>query len=193
MLQTMIDNPSPTRAEASDVANAIFDGTDVVMLSGETAAGHYPKEAARMMESIIVEAEQASQYNRLTAAVPLNTREDAVVASGVKLAEKIGAHAIVIFTNSGNTAKLVSRQRPQVPVLVLAHDAMVQRQLTLWWGLDCMYTRRQPALEAVVNAAEKLLLQKKKISPGQTIVMLASSLGAAKPNFIKVHSVRQKQ
>ncbi len=189
MLQTMMDNPTPTRAEASDVANAIFDGTDAVMLSGETAAGHYPKQAARMMERILIEAEQAPQYNRLTAAVDLDTPEDAVVASAVELAEKVHAHAMVIFTTSGYTAKLVSRQRPQVPVLVLAHDAMVQRQLSLWWGLDCLLSRKQPALEAVVKAAEKLLLQKKRIKAGQTIVIVTSSLGDTKPNFIKVHTV----
>lgn len=193
MLQSMMANPTPTRAEASDVANAIFDGTDAVMLSGETAAGAYPKQAANMMKKIVNEAENSPEYNRITTAVDLNTPEDYVVATGVDLAEKVNANALVVYTRSGHTARLVSRQRPQVPIIVLAHDVRIQRRLSLWWGMDCLLVKNSPAIEAVVKEAETNLLKKRKIKPGNTIVVLAGSLGETKVNFIKLHVIAGKK
>jgi len=191
MLQSMMDTPTPTRAEATDVANAIFDGTDALMLSGETAAGLYPVQAAGMMSRIALNAEQAPEYNRLSLQPAMNSREDQVVAAGVDLAEKLKARALVVFTHSGSTARLVSRQRPLVPVIALAHSADVQRKLQLNWGIKSLLIRSRPAIEAVVEKAEKFLIACKCVCPGDTIVILASSPKGTKTNFIKIHIVRK--
>lgn len=190
MLQSMMDNPSPTRAEASDVANAIFDGTDAVMLSGETAAGHYPVQAALMMKRIITSAETTRDYYRLNSVVELNTTEDHVVASAVTLAEKVAARALVVYTKSGHTAKLVSRQRPEVPIVVLAHSRRVVRELSLWWGMDCLLISHRPAVESIVAATDLVLRKYKKVKKNDSVVILASAPKETVVNLIKVHIIQ---
>jgi pyruvate kinase len=192
MLQSMMDAPTPTRAEATDVANAIFDGTDAIMLSGETAAGLYPSQSAEMMSRITSSAEKAPEYNRLYLQPVLQNSEDKVVAAGVKLAEQLKAKALVVFTQTGKTARLVSRQRPQVPVIALAHTEEVQRQLQLNWGVESLLIKSHPAMEAVVEKAQKILLEQKCVKRGDTIVILASSPKGTKTNFIKAHSIGLK-
>ncbi len=189
MLQSMMQKPTPTRAEASDVANAIFDGTDAVMLSGETAAGLYPRQSAAMMARIIKEAEASPEYNRLTSHTLFNSSEDVVVAAGVKLAEKAEVRALVIFTNSGHTAKLAARQRPRVPVIALAHAPHICRQLQLYWGIQSIVINNQPHIEAVVQEAEKCLLRNRMLRRGEKIVVLASSPVKSRANFLKLHVI----
>ncbi len=193
MLQSMMQKPTPTRAEASDVANAIFDGTDAVMLSGETAAGLYPRPSAAMMARIIKEAEASPEYNRLNSHVLFNGPEDVVVAAGVNLAEKADARALVIFTNSGHTAKLAARQRPRVPVIALAHDHGICRQLQLYWGMQAIVINHQPDIEAVVQEAEKCLLKNRLLRRGEKIVVLASSPVKSRANFLKIHVMGQSK
>ncbi len=192
MLQSMMRKPTPTRAEASDVANAIFDGTDAVMLSGETAAGLYPRQSAAMMARIIKEAEASPEYNRLNARALFNSPEDMMVAAGVNLAEKAEARALVIFTNSGRTAKLAARQRPRVPVIALAHDPGICRQLQLYWGIQSIVIKNQPDIEAVVQEAEKCLLKNRILRRGEKMVVLASSPVKSRANFLKIQVIGQR-
>ncbi|GAB5602850.1 pyruvate kinase [Thermus sp. FJN-A] len=138
MLESMVQNPSPTRAEASDVANAIFDGTDAVMLSAETAAGAYPVEAVAMMAKIARAVEASPEFlqklNVLRPA-PTPTTQDAIAQAADDIVEAVGAKAIVVFTATGSSARRIARTRPQVPILALTPSPEVQRQLALVWGV----------------------------------------------------------
>jgi pyruvate kinase len=191
MLQSMMENPTPTRAEASDVANAIFDGSDAVMLSGETASGKYPVEAARMMARIAVEAERSPQYNRLNTHAPVLGDDDALVEAAVELAGNMQAQALVVFTQTGATARLVSRRRPQTPQLVFAHSLEVQRQLNLNWGIRSLLIKNRLDTEALLHAMVAPLVKQKLVKKGDTVIVLASSPVASRShvNFLKVQNI----
>ena len=138
MLESMITNPRPTRAEASDVANAIFDGTDAVMLSAETAAGKYPVEAVSMMSKVAQAVESSPEYFTWLHARPVELRpttQDAIALAACQVAESLSAKAIVIFTTSGSSVWRVARHRPQVPILALTPYPKVQAQLNLAAGV----------------------------------------------------------
>jgi pyruvate kinase len=192
MLQSMITNPNPTRAEASDVANAIFDGSDAVMLSGETAAGAFPKQAAAIMVRIITQAERMPEYLRLAQTeIPVLDEADTLVEAAVRLANADTVKAIVVFTNTGRTARLLARRRPQAPIIVLVHHARVARALQLVWGIHTHQIDKDPPVTAVVAAAQKHLLRSKLLKPGDRIVIVASSPAKVSANFIKVHCLGQ--
>ena len=138
MLESMIANPRPTRAEASDVANAIFDGTDAVMLSAETATGKYPLEAVTMMSKVARAVESAPEYFTWLHAHPVELRpttQDAIALAACQVAESLPAKAIVIFTTSGSSVWRVARHRPRVPILALTPDPKVRAQLSLAAGV----------------------------------------------------------
>ncbi len=137
MLTTMINNPFPTRAEVSDIANAVLDGTDAVMLSGETAIGKYPIEAVKMMEKILKETEEDNLIWKLRDMFGIERSDptEAIAESAVITAEKIGASAIVVLTASGRTALIVSKFRPKMPVIALTPDEKVQRRISVLWGI----------------------------------------------------------
>lgn len=156
MLESMITSPVPTRAEVSDVANAIYEGTDAVMLSAESAAGDYPVEAVAMMDDIARSVEREENYRRAIDAGPTlerNTVADAITAAAREVAESTKVKAICCFTHSGTTALLASRERPTVPILALTPVDTIARRLSLAWGLHCVVS---PAVDrfkmAVVNA-----------------------------------------
>ncbi|WP_243028088.1 pyruvate kinase [Thermus albus] len=138
MLESMVHNPSPTRAEASDVANAIFDGTDAVMLSAETAAGAYPVEAVATMTRIAQVVESSPEFlqklNVLRPA-PTPTTQDAIAQAADDIVEAVEAKAIVVFTATGSSARRIARTRPKVPILALTPSPEVERQLALVWGV----------------------------------------------------------
>lgn len=137
MLESMMSAPTPTRAEASDIATAIYDGTDAVMLSGESAAGQYPVEAVTVMDNIIRKTEHHKDYRSIiTALEPVvePTVHHAVSAAAADVAGTIGAKAIVAFTSSGATASRIARKRPDVPIIAVTPDERVMRQLVLTWG-----------------------------------------------------------
>jgi len=138
MLESMVQNPSPTRAEASDVANAIFDGTDAVMLSAETAAGAYPVEAVAMMSRIAKAVEASPEFlhklNVLRPS-PTPTTQDAIAQAADDIVEAVGARAIVVFTATGSSARRIARTRSQVPILALTPSLEVRNQLALVWGV----------------------------------------------------------
>ncbi|WP_136636443.1 pyruvate kinase [Pseudooceanicola onchidii] len=157
MLESMIESPMPTRAEVSDVAAAIYEGTDAVMLSAESAAGQYPVEAVSTMDAVAREVETDPNYREVIEAsrrVERSTVADGIVAAAREIAETTDIKAICCFTDSGKTALLTSRERPRVPILGLTPQRGTARKLTLSWGVNCYIS---PELErfkqAVVNAA----------------------------------------
>jgi pyruvate kinase len=148
MLRSMVDNPAPTRAEATDVANAVLDGTDAVMLSEETAMGKYPVESVRMMDRILQEAEPLLQPRRDVLG-PDNA--EAIAHAACTIAERVNASAIVVPTSTGFTARRVARYRPRIPILVLTNSETVRRSLALVWGVTALaapwFNETAPVLE----------------------------------------------
>ena len=182
MLESMIENPRPTRAEASDVANALFDGTDAVMLSGETAAGKYPFLAVEAMVRIAGEIERTSAYdegpkydipvteNLHIGATPT---EHAIAAATVEAVRLLGAPAVVTFTRSGASARLVSSYRPPVPILGVCNDERTWRQLALVWGVYPARYHGEPTYEAMLDFARDQLLAQRIAKKGQRILVTA--------------------
>jgi pyruvate kinase len=138
MLESMIESPTPTRAEASDVATAIFDGADAIMLSAESAAGKYPEESVAMQQRIINRVEEDRHYRKIINAnmpVPDSTPTDAVILAARQIAKTVQAKAIVCFSLRGTTVRRCSKKRPGVPILALCPFKETARQLTLCWGV----------------------------------------------------------
>jgi pyruvate kinase len=182
MLESMIENPRPTRAEASDVANALLDGTDAVMLSGETATGKYPFLAVEAMVRIAAEIERSNAYEagpKYDIPVTRHLRvgatptEHAIAAATVEAVRLLGAPAIVTFTTSGQTTRLVSSYRPPVPILGVCDDEMAWRQLALVWGVVPVRFREEPSYEAMLAYARDYLIRERIAAPGQRIVVTA--------------------
>lgn len=157
MLESMIESPMPTRAEVSDVATAIYEGADAVMLSAESAAGNYPVEAVRTMHNVAISVEQDGTYAQVIAAArnyPRSTVADAIVAAAREIAEATDIKAICCFTESGTTAIKVARERPQLPILALSPSTTSLRKLCLVWGVFCVSTGPVERFKsAVVSAA----------------------------------------
>ncbi|WP_243495195.1 pyruvate kinase [Priestia aryabhattai] len=176
MLDSMQRNPRPTRAEASDVANAIFDGTDAIMLSGETAAGSYPVEAVQTMHSIASRAEQALNYSEI-----LQQRSkqvgpsitDAIGQSVVHTALNLNASAIVAPTESGYTAKIVSKYRPQSPIVAVAANASVARRLSLVWGVTPVVGERVSTIDDMLDHAVNDAVKTGVVAHGDLVVITA--------------------
>lgn len=192
MLETMIDHPIPTRAEASDVANAIYDGTDAIMLSGETAAGKYPNKAVQMMRRIAAEAEMSDfmDYNIQSDKDPENTVTHAIAQSSVNMLHEVDAKAIIVFSASGKTAKFVSKQRPSKPVHAFTPSTAIYNRLALLWGIIPQYIPRIKNVKSMIEAGEKLLLQKKLIKKNDLIIIITGlALKSGSTNLIKIHRV----
>lgn len=157
MLESMTDSPQPTRAEVSDVATAIYDGADAIMLSAESAAGHYPVEAVEMMDNVARHVEHDEGYLREVSAGPdleRNSVADAITAAAREVAEATDVKALCCFTHSGRTALLAARERPLVPIIALTPIRATARRLTLTWGLHCAMTPEVERFKmAVVQAA----------------------------------------
>ena len=178
MLESMIYKPRPTRAETSDVANAVYDGTGAVMLSGETAAGNYPVQAVKAMSDIAAYTEQAIHYRKRFAITDfeINTVPDAICASAVKASYDLDCAAIVVATRSGRTAKLVSGFRPSCPIIaVTRHEASYQK-MALTWGVQPILAADQPeATHAAAAQAVKIAKYFNLVHKGDTIVAVAST------------------
>lgn len=191
MLESMITNPRPTRAEASDVANAVLDGTDAVMLSGETAVGQFPIEAVRMMARIIreVEPEAAGRPGRLTEGY--QTHAHAMAYAAVELAEAARARAIVVFTSSGRTAQLVSSARPAVPIYAFTDEPALARRLALLWGVLPLVTEIRDNTDAMIEQVEHALRERRLVDVGETVVIVGSApvLVRGRTNFIKLQTI----
>ncbi|MFT6084236.1 MAG: pyruvate kinase [Alphaproteobacteria bacterium] len=160
MLESMIDNPVPTRAEVSDVATAVYEGTDAIMLSAESAAGQFPLEAVAVMNRVAEKVEKDSLYREHTENMrcpPENTPSDAITAAARQVAKTINAKVIVTHTSSGSTAMRASRERPSVPILAMTPVESVARRLTLVWGLTIAQTGNVSRFkESVENALQKV-------------------------------------
>jgi pyruvate kinase len=193
MLESMIENPRPTRAEASDVANAIFDGTDAVMLSGETASGKYPREAVAMMSRIVVEAE-ANILRNPAQRRRRDKRElsiaEAICESIAHVADDLNMRAIAVYTESGNTGRLISKYRPRVPIFAFAHHRPVCNRLNLYWGVRPGLTQEKRTVERMVELADTQLLKAGVVVPGEIIGIVAGThTGSGSTNFIRLHRV----
>ncbi len=176
MLESMIHAPSPTRAEASDVATAVYDGADAVMLSAETAAGDYPVEAVAMMNRIAVRTEADPLYRALIHALnpePEATAPDAISAAAAQVATTIEASAIVSYTTSGSTALRAARERPDVPILVLTSRLATARRLALTWGVHCVHTADVTSFQEMVQKACRVAVKEGVAMVGDKLIVTA--------------------
>ncbi|MBQ8346585.1 MAG: pyruvate kinase [Alphaproteobacteria bacterium] len=177
MLESMVSNPTPTRAEASDVATAVFDAADAVMLSAETAAGAYPVEAVTLMNKIIMETESHDLYRKYLDAVrlpPEQTPESAITVAARVTAETLAdATAIVSYTISGATAGRVSRERPYIPILCMTPSASVARKMSLFWGIESVVCSKLDLLTDVAHQASGYCQEVFDSKPGEKIIMTA--------------------
>ena len=176
MLESMISAPAPTRAEASDVATAVFDGADAVMLSAETAAGQYPVEAVNIMDRIVARVEQDPGWRALMAAsrpAPEHSSADAIATAARQVAETIGARAIAAFTASGATALRVARERPQCPALGLTPALSTARKLAVAWGVHAVVTPEVASLADTVRVASEVAKQEGFAADGEEVVVTA--------------------
>jgi pyruvate kinase len=176
MLDSMVNAPAPTRAEASDVATAIYDGADAVMLSAESASGKYPVESVAMMNRIIERVERDPSYTRIINAIhydPEATGADAISAAAAQVAHTISAAAIVTYTNSGSTAVRVARERPEVPILCLTAELATARRLALLWGAHCVHTSDVRTFSEMVDKARRTALKQEMAKRGDRLVVTA--------------------
>jgi pyruvate kinase len=180
MLESMIHAPTPTRAEASDVANAVFEGADAVMTSAETAIGRYPIETISIMDKILARCERDPTYvsTLQSHAAELSlTNTDAVTAAAREMAETVAARAIVAFTRSGNTALRASRERPTVPILALTPSAAVARNLTFCWGITPVVVDELNSFAEMVEVAERRAVAAGLAATGDKLVLVTGFPG----------------
>jgi len=190
MLESMITHPRPTRAEASDVANAVLDDTDAVMLSGETAAGAYPVQTVQTMARIVVAAEGGPR-RPVDHSVHMLGDALALAHAAAVLAEETNVRAIVVFTQSGYSAHLVAKERPGVPLLAYTDDPRVYNQLALWWGVTPMLGAFRPTTDEQLAALQEALVAGGYAHPGETVVIMGSLpvMRRARTNFLKLHRI----
>tara|TARA_B100000427_G_C15519256_1_gene599564 strand:- start:134 stop:1555 length:1422 start_codon:yes stop_codon:yes gene_type:complete len=176
MLDSMVNYPTPTRAEASDVATAIYDGTDAVMLSAETAIGLYPNESVLMMNKIIEKVENDPLYLNINEASHVkaeSTAEDAITESAKYVARIMSAKAVVTYTTSGSTALRAARERPDVPIMGISPNLNTARRLALVWGVHCIHTKDARSFKDMVLKAGRLAKKEKYAKKGERVVITA--------------------
>ncbi|MEX2160626.1 MAG: pyruvate kinase [Anaerolineales bacterium] len=198
MLDSMILNPRPTRAEASDVANAIFDGTDAVMLSGETAVGKYPVETVAMMDAIVREAEShIKQWGHWKGTSSAAMRDDAVsiTRAARELAQDVNVAAIAVFTSSGRTARLMSKAFPRVPIFGLTPEPRTYNRMSLYWGVYPILADLSDNMDDMLAGVESTLLRLPTMKPGQQVVLTSGyPIGAMRPpNLVMLITLGQRQ
>jgi pyruvate kinase len=198
MLESMITAPVPTRAEVSDVANAVFEGADAVMLSAESAAGQYPVEAVSTMDKIAIEVEQDSNYDNIIRNQQLEpeaTGADAISAAARTIAETLNLAAIVCYTGSGSTGLRAARERPAQPIVALTPIAATGRRLAVVWGLHCVLTSDAENLDEMVEKACRISYQEGYTQPGQRIIIsVGVPLGTpGATNMLRVAFVGDKE
>jgi len=194
MLESMINNPRPTRAEASDVANAIFDGTDAVMLSGETAAGNYPVESIVMMDGIIQEAENHfDEWGHCETPSTAIIQDDALamVSATRALAHDRNVTAIAVFSLSGKTALLMSKARPEVPILTFTPNETTYHKLGIMWGVKPFLTPVAQSVEQMISIVESSILSSTELKKGQQIIIVTGLpvYAMRAPNFALLHTI----
>ena len=197
MLESMIENPRPTRAEASDVANAIFDGTDAVMLSAETASGNYPRESVSIMSRIVVEAEcntaDLGQIRRRREHRGLSVAET-ICEAVAHAAEDLPMGAIAIFTETGNTARMISKYRPKVPIYAFTHLEPVVRRMNLFWGVHPVRCRQAHSAQEMVTLAEQDLVRRGLLKPKDVLGVVAGTRQTSgSTNLMRLHVVTEQE
>ncbi len=193
MLDSMIRNPRPTRAEANDVANAVLDGADAVMLSGESAAGKYPLRSLETMARIVLKAQEGLDQWQRPFTVPTSRYNvaDGISMAAVEIAEKLDAKAIISLTRSGSTARMVSKYRPRCPIIALTPSEKVMRELSLTWGLVPLYQSRVSSEDQAFRGALDTPVAQGLVQEGDLVVITAG-LPLDVPgttNMIRVHTV----
>ncbi|CAM3955178.1 pyruvate kinase [Helcobacillus massiliensis] len=191
VLESMIENPRPTRAEASDCANAILDGADAVMLSGETSVGSYPFEAVRTMARIISNTEQNGADRIMELGTIPHTRGGAITRAAAEIGDQLSAQYLVTFTESGDTARRLSRLRPTIPLLAITPYDHVANQLGLSWGIEAFLVSMQKNTDEMIEGVDRLLREKKGLQPGDLVVIAAGSPPGQRgsTNTLRVHRI----
>ncbi|WTW94366.1 pyruvate kinase [Streptomycetaceae bacterium NBC_01309] len=192
MLDSMISASRPTRAEASDVANAVLDGTDAVMLSGETSVGKYPIETVKTMARIICAAEESSALQEELRSLPDPRTQGGVIASAcAEIGERLGAKYLVAFTQSGDTARRLSRYRPMIPTLAFTPEPGVRSQLSLTWGVETFLGELCEHTDEMVRQVDAALLNIGRCKPGDVVIITAGSPPGVpgSTNMIRVHHI----
>jgi len=192
MLESMMNAPTPTRAEASDIANAVYEGADAVMLSGETAAGNYPVGAVTIMDRILRRTERDEPFAQMMDAgrtLPETTASDAISAAARSVAETIGATAIVTFTTTGSTTVRAARERPRMPILALTPDTAVAEVLTLSWGVRPITVPTLNDFEDVIETAKRIAQAQELVNSGDRLVVTAGLPLAMPGNTNALHIV----
>ncbi len=194
MLESMREHLRPTRAEAADVANAVIDGSDALMLSGETASGKYPLDSLRMMNRIIgyTEREYPAALSPFKAAgFSPSGFSEAVADAACRAAEDIKAKYIVAFTHSGFTARLVSKFRPKTPIVAFTPNEDVRRKMCIYWGVSPLLLRPLSGTDEMIREVERALIREGFARKGDRIVITASTpvLGSGKTNLLKLHTL----
>ncbi len=192
MLESMISNPRPTRAEASDVANAILDGTDAVMLSGETSIGDFPVETVATMARIVEKTEREGHEQINIIDWDPHTTGGVLAKVAAEVAERIGASYLVAFTKSGDTGRRLSRLRSPIPMLVFSPEKSTRQTMTLSWGVDTLLTPEFDTQEDMVKAVDMILRERRQIEVGERMVIVSGSpMGVpGKTNNLRVHKVK---
>ncbi|MGJ5750811.1 pyruvate kinase [Streptomyces puniciscabiei] len=194
MLDSMVDNSRPTRAEASDVANAVLDGADAVMLSGETSVGKYPVETVRTMARIVAAAEEdmlAKGLPPLTESNKPRTQGGAVARAAAEMGDFLGAKFLVAFTQSGDTARRLSRYRSPIPLLAFTPEPATRSQLSLTWGAETFLGPHVDSTDAMVDQVDELLLKYGRCEKGDIVVITAGSPPgvSGSTNMVRVHHI----
>jgi pyruvate kinase len=198
MLESMIENPRPTRAEASDVANAIFDGTDAVMLSGETAIGKYPLNAVRIMHSVVHRAEEHlaewGHWSGRLAEKELNKDAVYLTRAAAALAQDRNVAGIAVFTMTGSTARLMSKARPSVPILAFTSEPRTYRMMSFFWGVIPHLVPFADTMEQLLAHVEAGLLAETPVQRGQQVVLICGfPVDQMRPsNLVMLHTVGQQ-
>ncbi len=193
MLESMTQNPRPTRAEASDVANAVFDGSDALMLSAETAAGAYPIETVEMMDRIIREAESSDSRILRPQPAQFNIAETAAELI-CHASEELQMKVIAVFTETGSTGRLISKHRPRRPIIAFSTIQETRRRLSLYWGVVPRTIAEVQNIEELVLVTEKRLLEEKLVKRGDVVGIVAGTplFVGGTTNFMKFHIIGNK-
>ena len=196
MLESMIEDPVPTRAEVSDIATAIFEGADAVMLSAESAAGKWPVKAVETMNAIAVSVEGDPLFKGILAAQrkdPEATSADAISSAARSVAETLGAAAIICYTGSGSTGLRAARERPEVPIIALTPSVRTGRRLALGWGLHCVLTQDAKDQDDMVSRACRIAVEEKFAKHGDRVVITAGfPLGTpGKTNMLRIAAIKE--
>ena len=191
MLESMIRHSRPTRAEASDVANAVLDGADALMLSGETSVGMFPTEAVSTMSRIIAAAEAESLGSIAPLAARPGTRQEALAAAAASVARDLDARALVAFTQSGSTARCLAAHRAGIPLLAFTPEPRVRSQLALVWGVETFVVPGAPHTDAMIAQVDQALLALGRAARGDVVVIVAGSPPgtSGSTNMLRVHRV----